>query len=419
MEPTPFGRKIGIIGGSVAGLAVGIGLHRRGYEVTILERSLCAHQGRGVGIAMPGVLVRTCIEQDLFDADIPRMSISSRSFSVKEEGILDQTRCIWEHPAFLTTLNWTEIYLNLRKRFPDSHYLTGKSVQTVRQNEAGCVVETSDSSRYHFDNVIAADGIHSLVRRTIFPEVTLQYADYIMWRGVIEAEAVAYEHQFQAKVPFYVFSHGHLLGYKIPAVASDRKNKGLINWGLYGCSSKTFFENVMPQVEGSPCISIPFEKLQDTHLENLHTFAREVLPSPIAQMICDTKQPFIQVIYDCCVPQYVIGRVCFLGDAGTVKRPHIASGLVSALEGAMSLVASVDPYTLNKIEVLKKWNEVQVQKEKAQLALAQLLGKAMVSQTPAWSNMDENSLSAWWNNLMLGKTWYVLDASSLEGSSIT
>lgn len=73
-------QSIGIIGGSIAALVAGIGLRQHGYNVTILERALSPHDGRGVGIALPGTLVKTCIELGFFDADVPRLQTTSLLF---------------------------------------------------------------------------------------------------------------------------------------------------------------------------------------------------------------------------------------------------------------------------------------------------------------------------------------------------
>ncbi|HRE30920.1 MAG TPA: hypothetical protein PLD88_03000 [Candidatus Berkiella sp.] len=50
-------QPIGIIGSSIAGLAIGASLIQLGAEVTILEHSEQSLEGRGAGIVLPEPLI--------------------------------------------------------------------------------------------------------------------------------------------------------------------------------------------------------------------------------------------------------------------------------------------------------------------------------------------------------------------------
>ena len=49
------------------------------------------------------------------------------------------------------------------------------------------------------------------------------------------------------------------------------------------------------------------------------------------------EQPFLQVVYDIEVPRMAFGRVCLLGDAAFVVRPHAAAGTAKAAADAWAL----------------------------------------------------------------------------------
>jgi 2,6-dihydroxypyridine 3-monooxygenase len=57
----------------------------------------------------------------------------------------------------------------------------------------------------------------------------------------------------------------------------------------------------------------------------------------MAELIEATEQPFIQKIVDVVVPRTVFGRVCLLGDAAFVVRPHTAGATAKAATDATSL----------------------------------------------------------------------------------
>lgn len=89
--------KIAISGGSVAGCSAAILLQQLGAEVTVFERSSHPREGRGAGIVLPEAFIKSCVEKGLFDADMPRLPVASRSFSVKDG------REIWRQPAFVVS----------------------------------------------------------------------------------------------------------------------------------------------------------------------------------------------------------------------------------------------------------------------------------------------------------------------------
>ena len=54
-----------------------------------------------------------------------------------------------------------------------------------------------------------------------------------------------------------------------------------------------------------------------------------------------TKEPFVQPIYDLSVPRMVFGRVCLLGDAAFVPRPHTAASTSKAVTNAITLAEAI------------------------------------------------------------------------------
>jgi 2-polyprenyl-6-methoxyphenol hydroxylase-like FAD-dependent oxidoreductase len=98
---------------------------------------------------------------------------------------------------YLTT--WRVLYDIFKSHFleapeggkgPLATYQTNKLVRSVQYDGEKVVVAYGDtltevSSILHADLVIAADGAHSLVRKTVLPNVQPEYAGYITWRGVV------------------------------------------------------------------------------------------------------------------------------------------------------------------------------------------------------------------------------------------
>ena len=70
--------------------------------------------------------------------------------------------------------------------------------------------------------------------------------------------------------------------------------------------------------------------------------ARARLPAAIADVVVGVEQPFLQVIYDVEVPRMAFGRVCLIGDAAFVVRPHAAAGTAKAAADAWALAEALD-----------------------------------------------------------------------------
>jgi 2-polyprenyl-6-methoxyphenol hydroxylase-like FAD-dependent oxidoreductase len=83
-----------------------------------------------------------------------------------------------------------------RTKITSAVYETGKLVEDVRQIEEKMSVTYRDlinqtTSNLTADLVIAADGANSTVRRTLFPELSPQYAGYVTWRGTVPEHEIS------------------------------------------------------------------------------------------------------------------------------------------------------------------------------------------------------------------------------------
>jgi 2,6-dihydroxypyridine 3-monooxygenase len=75
-----------------------------------------------------------------------------------------------------------------------------------------------------------------------------------------------------------------------------------------------------------------------------------------------TNEPFIQTIFDLSVPKMAFGRVCILGDAAFVPRPHTVASTSKAATNAMALANSITSSSnVNVIEALKRWEPSQLE----------------------------------------------------------
>ena len=92
-------------------------------------------------------------------------------------------------------------------------------------------------------------------------------------------------------------------------------------------------------------LSLPPGAARADQVDELRSTAANRLPAVIADVVVGTEQPFVQVIFDVDVPRMAFDRVCLIGDAAFVARPHAAAGTAKAAADAWSLAEALDRAT--------------------------------------------------------------------------
>jgi 2-polyprenyl-6-methoxyphenol hydroxylase-like FAD-dependent oxidoreductase len=173
----------------------------------------------------------------------------------------------------------------------------------------------------------------------------------------------------------YQGANTHILSYFVPGADGElKKGKRRLNWVWYVNKSETELKEVLRDKDGKARRwAVPSGYLSDTNVEHLRERAVAELPEISAQMVLKTHQPFVQVIVDLAVPQMVCGRVCILGDAAFVVRPHTASGTSKAYNDAISLATSLS-YHADSIEAaLEHWQYEQIRYARQIVAYGKML----------------------------------------------
>jgi 2,6-dihydroxypyridine 3-monooxygenase len=369
---------------------------------------------------MPLALLHTLIERDFVDAGIAHFQAAKAPFVLRadaEDGERGQGRLLWEQPIAAAVTNWGIVYRHLRSRIPDAIYHQGQEVTTISDPGNDTVsVHLADGHSAQFDLVVCADGPQSVGRRLLFPAQPLQYVGYILWRGLAEEQAVANIALFEDRVTWAVSATGYCLLYLVPSRAEEvAVGKRQVNWVLYENVADTALPGVLTDARGvvHPT-SLPPGVASAAQVEYIHDRARQQFPGYVADAVCATPSPFIQAVFDLSIPHYRQGRLCLIGDASTLCRPHAASGAVKALTNAMALAdALTTPGAID--DALRTWDAAQSAEGRRLVTLGQVMGRAFVQDVPAWQRMDAAAMEHWWMALMRGQHWYVTeDARALQ-----
>jgi 2-polyprenyl-6-methoxyphenol hydroxylase-like FAD-dependent oxidoreductase len=407
LECYMFGKKIIVIGGSIAGCTSAILLRRLGANVIILERS-AGLIAKGSGITLPEIVVNQCIALDLFDSNISRLNISSRSFIRKNDLAEHASEAFWKQPVRVMALNWADVYQNLRKRISPEFYYTNTEVCRIEPMSDGYHLETTTGVTYQADLVIAADGVDSIARTFLLPDVFPEYSGYVAWRGILDEQILAQQAIFDEHVPYYVFPNGHLLLYRIPARDFQQTGHTLLNWVMYENRHELPLNDFLIDNQGKQHTrSLPAGSLTERHIQYLRELSEHVLATDIGNIIVQTQQPFIQAVFDFQLPSYLSKHIIFVGDAAATLRPHTASGVFKALTNGLELSKLIESNPdKNLIEHVAMWKEAQQALLSADVQKAKNMGDALVTRPPNWGAMNQQLTEQWWAEVMQGKSWY-------------
>ena len=400
------GLRVGVIGGSIAGCAVAVELERAGCDVTVFERSPGSLKDRGAGIGIPFALLKLLQGRDLVDPEMAIVPIRMRHFIIRSPS---GERILWKQSFVIAATSWDVLYQNLRKRVRDEIYRQGCEVTALHAFEDGAIVELADGQALPFDLVVCTDGYTSTGRRRLFPDQSLRYAGYIMWRGLLDEQMVSDIAPYEGVNIFAVSPLGHLIAYLVPGKQGETQPaKRRLNWGWYVNTPQADLAQSLTDRNGrTHPTSLPAGSISDERANELRELAREFMPRFVADAIARTERPFIQAIFDLHAPDYRRGNILLLGDASSVVRPHAAAGATKALYSAIALAESLKSQR-SVDTALSRWNDEQCREGGRLVALSQRLGQALQDPTRDWANMDEQDMSNWWKSVIGNEKWYVM-----------
>ncbi len=174
--------KAVIVGGGIGGLAAALALHRRGWEVEVLERAPAITEV-GAGLSLwPNAL--HALDELGLGQDVRGFSNLEGSGGIRDRKgrWLSRTDAdaLRERYGDVAMVHRATLLELLRTALPAEALRVGVPVHGVSAD--GTVQHTGGSSSG--DLVVGADGLRSQVRRQLWPAVEPRYAGYAAWRFV-------------------------------------------------------------------------------------------------------------------------------------------------------------------------------------------------------------------------------------------
>lgn len=177
-----------VVGAGIAGLASAVALRRDGHEVRVLEQRTDVGAGTGISI-WPNALAAL---DDFGVGDAVRDAggrVTAGAIRWRNGRWLRRPagqRMVTALGEPLVVVRRSTLTDLLAGALPAGAVTTGVSVRTVSETETGVQVTTADGDVLDADAVIGADGVRSVVARTLNGDLPSRYVGYTAWRGIAD-----------------------------------------------------------------------------------------------------------------------------------------------------------------------------------------------------------------------------------------
>ncbi len=304
--PAPL--RILIVGGGIAGLALGRALRQQDFVPEIVERAESWPAG-GTGLYLPGNGVRALVALGLAD------KVLARAVRMSHQRILDHTGRVlaeidlaklWNEVGLCVGIARGDLHRILLDGAADVPMRLGTTLSTLSQEDGEVSVTFADGSTGKYDLVVGADGINSSIRRLVFGNIRPRHLGQVSWRFLVDHSGAieTWTAMLGRRRTFLAMPVGPTRLYCYVDLADfateDPTGRDL------GRLMALFAEFAEPV----PSIFRELESFDSIHF------------SPIEEIVLDT---------------WVQGRVVLIGDAAHATSPNMAEGASMALEDALVL----------------------------------------------------------------------------------
>ena len=318
MARTPH---IAIIGGGIGGLVAGLALHRRHIDFTIYEQTpQLSAVGAGINLSPNALKAFRAlgIEDDAvaigFQSEY-QLIRNWRSGRIISRQARSGLRAQFGAPH--VTLHRADLLDVLARAVPPSRIRVGARCTGITADGAIAVARFADGSTIEADAIIGADGIHSVVRTSLFGPQEPHFTGCVCWRGLVPMDAVP-RGLITTDGAAWMGPHGHVVHYLV-------RRGEMVNFVAHYDSDAWTEESWTQECERS---------------ELMQTYAR--WNDTLLRLFECGDRYYKWALYDRDpLERWSKGRATLLGDSAHAMLPYLGQGACMAIEDGYVLAAAV------------------------------------------------------------------------------
>ena len=304
--------KILVVGGGIGGLTTAIALQRKGFDVHVYEAAAVVQPvGKGIWLPTNAMLMldRLGLSGAVMGGGVPLERIEIRD---TKDGVLlrlNLHEVKMKYGQTTVSIHRAVLHTVLLEHVQPGTFHLGKRCTGLAPANDGVTVQFHDGTQVAGDVLVGTDGIHSVIRRALFPDATLRYGGQTCYRGVATLA--------------------------LPASLARTC------WEVWGGESRFGFSALGPrQVYWFAPVTAPASSARRGSLSAELAERYAGFPTPIPAII--ERTPMEEIIrtdlYDLSpLKRWWQGRVILLGDAAHAMTPDLGQGGAQAIEDAMVL----------------------------------------------------------------------------------
>ena len=332
--------RILVAGAGIGGLAAAAALHRRGFDVTVIEQApQLGEVGAGLQVSPNAVRVLRGLGLEEGLKAIACVPDAFCGYDWDTGAELYRTPLAGSHErlygAGYYQAHRADLHRLLASAVPAERVRLGTHIRAAGQDEGRATLTLETGEVLHADVVIGADGIKSAVRAAIGPSEVPRYTGMTAFRGLIPASRIP-AGMVDRVAANWQGPRGHVIHYYL-------RNYELLNI--------VAIMEVEGWTEESWTLPVASEEMLAL-FEGWHPTIRHLLGA--------IEQPFRWGLYG--RPPTEVwgqGRITLLGDAVHPMVPFLAQGAAMAMEDGYVLAGVLDRYRTDPVAGLRAYEEAR------------------------------------------------------------
>jgi salicylate hydroxylase len=313
--------RIAIVGGGIGGLAAALALERRGVEAIVCEQSPALSEiGAGLNLTPNAIKALRALgvenEVNAIASGSEFLNIrswkSGRYISRMRRGDFRQ-----KFGAPNLSVHRADLLGVLSGALKSTDIRVGKRCVSVEGRDRVAVARFADGSEVEANIVVGADGIHSVVRNSLFGADAPRFTGCICWRGMAPASAVPPDINIQDGA-LWMGPHGHVVHYPV-------RRGELLNIVAHFDSDAWTEESWTRECD----VSEPASTYAGWNPE-------------LTRLYPCSERWYKWALYDRDpLERWSRGRATLLGDSAHAMLPYLGQGAAMAIEDAYALAAMI------------------------------------------------------------------------------